>query len=585
LSFSELIKGNQEGAGLLLVLILLVNILVWLPFYEIDPHSAEKCEYYYGHSGTAEAERGVVWNRNLHSGMPQYDQVFWHYLTPVYTIFQSEGFQVLVTVLGSLGVYIFFRLAGYGLLAGLLSAFFYGLSAHFLEFLPVWVYGWRLMLAFLPWIAVLLKKLKEKGSLIDISLLAVLFILTFLLFETEIIIYLLVVCLVYLLYSFIDSFDYEGGIWLFLEYFWKLSLAIVLAAGGAVVPYLQIFKARNLNIIDSLTNLDSWRLTGVILVIALLFLAVRLGRKSIALVLGSGLLLTADMLVLINYLPNLSKYPQYDLTTAFDNTLTEYLAADSTQYRLYPVGKEFYRNRWTKGMQSIGGKDRFSYSRYQKILNSTLATEIDKNLEINWHLLAMLNVKYLISKAKIPSDRLEYANFCYQDQLILYKIKQKTRYAWFAEELKLMPIARIINGINKPEYQPYKSALIEKKIPQFSDSQILPVSQNAKITIKEIKPERIRIHTVNDSAGFLVLSEIFDEQDGWKAYIDSVQTEIYPVNYILRGIVTHPGKHLIELVYEPAKREFYHKVSYAARMLILIIFLTGITSRLWLKLF
>jgi uncharacterized membrane protein YfhO len=40
--------------------------------------------------------------------------------------------------------------------------------------------------------------------------------------------------------------------------------------------------------------------------------------------------------------------------------------------------------------------------------------------------------------------------------------------------------------------------------------------------------------------------------NGWQAYIDGSETEIYRANHNFRGIVVPQGKHKIEFVYSPA---------------------------------
>jgi uncharacterized membrane protein YfhO len=53
-----------------------------------------------------------------------------------------------------------------------------------------------------------------------------------------------------------------------------------------------------------------------------------------------------------------------------------------------------------------------------------------------------------------------------------------------------------------------------------------------------------------DRQSFLTVSEVYYPA-GWKAYIDGKETEIYPVNYILRGVVVPAGKHTLEMKFEP----------------------------------
>ncbi len=584
MGFTEYIKRQREPAALLLMLVILFNLIVQLPLFKIDPHSVTKSEYFYSHSGTIEAGKSLIWNRNLHCGTPQYDKVFWHSFTSFYRLLCSQYFYALLVILAVFGVYLFIRLEGYNLVESLLGSLFYGISQHFLGFLPVWSYGWRLILLLLPWEAYLLIKIKRNGSLIDIAFLTLLLILTFYLFEVEITVFLLTVITIYMLYSFIDLMDSNDGFQQFLHFLWKTILSIFLALAAVATAYIPLIQARNQNALIPLTEINIWHLTGVIFISALLFILARTDNKRLALYFGVGFLLFADIFVMIRYLPWLDNYQQTGLTDNKGEEIDRFLLADSTQFRIYPIGREFRNNRWTSNFESIGGKDQYSLTRYQKLIGKCLTAEIDKNLEINWNLLKLLNVKYLISGLKIPSSRLLYCSYTYKDQLTLYRIRDTMPYAWFAGKWQLASTNKILNQINKPEFDLQKIIYLESEIPEFSSNTDFPPSATATIRPALISSEYISIRISNDNAGLLVISEIFDEQNQWKAYIDSIKTTIYPVDYALRGIVTPPGEHHVEMRYVPQNRELYHRISYWARMMIMILFLSEVIYQLWLKL-
>ena len=52
-----------------------------------------------------------------------------------------------------------------------------------------------------------------------------------------------------------------------------------------------------------------------------------------------------------------------------------------------------------------------------------------------------------------------------------------------------------------------------------------------------------------DGPAFVVLSEIY--YPGWNVYVDGLRTELYRVNYLLRGFSVPPGTHEVQVRYEP----------------------------------
>jgi len=146
-----------------------------------------------------------------------------------------------------------------------------------------------------------------------------------------------------------------------------------------------------------------------------------------------------------------------------------------------------------------------------------------------------------------------------------------------------MSASGILEQINKPENNLHETAMIETSIPEFSiDDYPVPSDTSIAETIA-ITPHYLKIRTQNNQSGLLVISELYDEQNYWQAYVDSMLTCIYRVNYILRGVVIPPGKHILEMHYELPHKVLLDKMRYWAMLMILILLLTEIISKLWLR--
>jgi hypothetical protein len=72
----------------------------------------------------------------------------------------------------------------------------------------------------------------------------------------------------------------------------------------------------------------------------------------------------------------------------------------------------------------------------------------------------------------------------------------------------------------------------------------------ASIKLDTYKPNHLVYTSNNNNNGFAVFSEIY-YKDGWKATIDGKETEIYKVDYTLRGMYIPKGNHKIEFKFEP----------------------------------
>jgi len=577
LAFDKFILKNQERVLIFVLLFVLAGILLVVDFYGYDPHIDTKTNYMFSQTGSrsSQDEDASHWNRNLNSGMPQYNKVFWDQYPEIYQLFSQPVFFIIIVFFASLGVYLFFLLTGYNRWESLFGAIFYGLAIRFLGYLPIWQYGWKLILLFIPWMAYSMRQLKNGASIRYAALFSLMFLLSLLLFETEIIIYLLLAIVIYLLYSFVDMIEYEHGMQCYINFLLKVMVGIFLAVTGVIFPYLPLLRGQNLSILDSIQSIAHWRLAMMIILIAGAFLLLRLGKKRIVLFAGTGLLIACGMYAIIYQFPWIDNLEIDNMQTSSE--LVQEMLSDNSEFRIYPIGKEFRKNRWAVKTQSIGGKDFYQPRHYNRIISQSLDSETDKNLNINWNLLKLLNVKYLISAVKIPSYRVDYAHYSPDEKLILYKLQETPKYAWFVENWQILYPEKIIQKLNEPEFDPYSIAFLEHEIPEFNEQQ-LPKPQNAKISIINIEQEYIELRVENENPGLLIISELFDRD--WQAYVDEIPVEIYRADYLLRSIVVPPGPHEIAFRYEP-DIEKYIRISYWARVLILLLLIEELLFFVW----
>jgi len=113
--------------------------------------------------------------------------------------------------------------------------------------------------------------------------------------------------------------------------------------------------------------------------------------------------------------------------------------------------------------------------------------------------------------------------------------------AWFVDSLSVIPdIKTRLENMQDLSFNPRSLAIVETKIDGVSK----PDSCFAKETFFDMHNVKYDVGTDKDA--FLVVSEIYYPA-GWKAFIDGKETEIYPVNHILRGVKIPAGKHTLEM--------------------------------------
>ncbi len=231
-------------------------------------------------------------------------------------------------------------------------------------------------------------------------------------------------------------------------------------------------------------------------------------------------------------------------------SVDKFLLKDKEIYRIYPLGADFGDNKWTYYHQSIGGYHGAKLKRYNDILNKCLnSKKYDSKIPINWNIVNMLNTKYIIFSSQLPLPNLTQVFYDEAEGKYVYKNSDYLPRGWFVKKLIYKKDEKsVCNLLNSKAFNPKNEAIVEEKIPGF-------VFENDIATIKDTTSSAIltnfdannlSFEVKADTTGFMVISEVYYPA-GWKAFIDGKETQIYPVNYILRGIVVPKGEHKVTL--------------------------------------
>lgn len=170
----------------------------------------------------------------------------------------------------------------------------------------------------------------------------------------------------------------------------------------------------------------------------------------------------------------------------------------------------------------------------------------------------MMNVKYLVysadqySREKAQLDARFLPVFQSPDggQVVLEN-RTVLPKCWLVPSAAVMTDLEQRMGIlQNPAFNPRAVALVETQppFPMADPDRAQPLSlQNVTVTTYE--GERISVSASAPQNALLVLGEKYYK--GWKATVDGKQTEIHPVNNILRGVYLTPGDHKVEFIFDP----------------------------------
>ena len=201
---------------------------------------------------------------------------------------------------------------------------------------------------------------------------------------------------------------------------------------------------------------------------------------------------------------------------------------DTTHYRVFEVSGNLSSARASYFHKSIGGYSAVKPRRMQQLFDYQIA----KN---NMEILNMLNVKYVIQTDSTGNS-------------IPIQNPKANGNAWFVKNLKLVQTAdEEMNALDKLDTK--NTAVVNKK--EFDTKyKVFAKDSLASVNLDSYKPNHLKYTSNNNNDGLAVFSEMYYE-NGWKATIDGKETEIFRVDYALRGLQIPAGNHTIEFKFEP----------------------------------
>ena len=257
----------------------------------------------------------------------------------------------------------------------------------------------------------------------------------------------------------------------------------------------------------------------------------------------------------------------------------QFLNRDSEICRIFPTGRLFGDNRWAYYHQTIGGYDPIKMVAIEELIENSLNTTIDGITPINWNVLKILNVKYIISQQKIDNQNLTLVQSDAGGDQSEYTYLFQNRFprSYFVGEYKVIKDERQrLQYINNADFHPETTAILEEDLTTTSTLIGKPDSSTSRLTEFTPNSSSYDVYLYTKQSALFIISECF-YPPGWKIFIDQKPVDkIYKTNHALQSIIVPAGKHRIDLHFAPDS--YYRNIHYAwisVSLIYLVILITG----------
>jgi hypothetical protein len=178
------------------------------------------------------------------------------------------------------------------------------------------------------------------------------------------------------------------------------------------------------------------------------------------------------------------------------------------------------------------------YARTQQFIPRITVTN-DGALRLS-PVLSMLNVRYVISCADLPNDIKAIIRgdgyTVVENELAMARTFVPQTVQVVDEDQQLMDQLQTVT------FDPARVSYVTEHLD-------LPALSRGTTRIIEETPERVVVEAHMDTAGLVVLADLWDK--GWQAQVDGQVTPILIVNHAIRGVVLPAGQHRVVFRYVP----------------------------------
>jgi len=325
---------------------------------------------------------------------------------------------------------------------------------------------------------------------------------------------------------------------------------------GYFEQYGEVFMNAIIRDRQSLFSNDAFRSLAFIILISGVLLAYLYKKinKNLAYVLVVALILVDMWPVNKRYLNNDHFVSKRVEKTPFTPTQADnmILQDKDPDFRVFNLTARLDQDSRTSYFhKSLGGYHGAKMKRYQEMIDFHIGKR-------NMSVINMLNTKYFIIPTKEQGP-------------VAQRNPGALGNAWFVEEYRIVANADSeITAMN--DFKPGNEAIVDKRFENHLKGFSFKKDTLADIKLLDYKPNHLVYESNTSSEQLAVFSEVYyNDNKGWKAYVDGKQMPHFRVNYILRAMRVPAGKHKIEFRFEPKMYSVGNTISLASSVILLLL--------------
>lgn len=194
---------------------------------------------------------------------------------------------------------------------------------------------------------------------------------------------------------------------------------------------------------------------------------------------------------------------------------------------------------------------------------------------IEKRLLQLSSVRYLLGTTRYTDAQFKPA---YDAEVKIYQYDDVLPRAALYYRAEIEPNeGEVLKKLADPGVDIFQTVLLDRtKLKPFQLASVAEVNNGPAVrvgaaNIFKYSPNIIEINASVDTSAILVLNDA--DYPGWEVNVDGAAGRWFTANYLFRGIILNPGKHVVRFAYRP--RTFYLGSSIAAGVLLCLLFPLG----------